>query len=410
MQVFKTALKVILRHPTFLITYIIVLSCFGLFLVSALVGTDSTEEYEASRPTVAIIDRDGGAVTQGLAEEFARHAEIVEIDDNRQVLQDATAQGLADYIIIAEPGFSDDFLEALSEGKDAPALETVVSYISIYGTMMDQITNQYLSLFSTVSTVNSQLTTSELIAKTSQAMESSAQVKVESMGDSKQMSEGFLGFLRFSSYPLTVGIIVCVTMLMSAFNRGEIRRRDLASPIKLSSFNSQTALACLMIALFAWAWIGFLSLAAFSGSFEGVPLINIALIMLVVLVFVTVPLALGYLFAQLGLKENAANAAGNIIAMALSFLGGAWIDIKLLGSEVVSVAHFTPSYWYTDAITQIATLSTTPTQAVLGTVFGNLGIILLFAAAIFVVALVIGRTRVQSADAGGNTAAARSRM
>ena len=37
-----------------------------------------------------------------------------------------------------------------------------------------------------------------------------------------------------------------------------------------------------------------------------------------------------------------------------------------------------------------------------------MGVLLLFTAAIFAIALVIGRVRVQSAEAGGNAAASRS--
>ena len=50
-----------------------------------------------------------------------------------------------------------------------------------------------------------------------------------------------------------------------------------------------------------------------------------------------------------------------------------------------------------------------PTPEALGPILGDMGVLLLFTAAIFAIALgVIGRVRVQSAEAGGNAAASRS--
>lgn len=408
MQVFKTACRVILRHPIYLIVYIMVLSTFGLFLVSAVVGGDSGEEYIESRPRTAVIDRDGTEISQGLTSVINERSEFVEIDDTEQALQDASAQGAADYILIIPEGYTDAFFDVINAGEEGPRLEYVGSYTSLNATLMDQITNQYMALVQMEAVGDPSLSRDAIAQDSVSAMQSTTPVEVSKEGDASQAPEAYIGFLRFSAYPLTVGIVVCITMLMSAFNKAEIRRRNIASPMTPFMFNAQTALGCVMVALFAWAWVNALGLIAFGGSLAGVPLVNIALILGIVLAFVTVPLALGYLFSQLGLKENVANAVGNIFAMALSFLGGAWVDPSLLGDEVVAVAHFTPSYWYASAIERVAELSGAPSSDTLMAVFGDVGIVLLFTLAIFVIALVVGRLRQQTKEAGGNTAAARS--
>ena len=51
---------------------------------------------------------------------------------------------------------------------------------------------------------------------------------------------------------------------------------------------------------------------------------------------------------------------------------------------------------------------TAATPETLMPVLGNLGVMLLFTVAIFAVALVAGRLRVQSSEAGGNAGAARA--
>lgn len=410
MQVFKSACKIILRHPIYLLVYIVLLSFLGVFLMSSLFSKETTVEYQADRPTIAIIDHDQSILSQELEKVLAQHAELVTIEDNKQALQDTVAQGVASYILIIPKGYSETFMEATGQEAAMPELDTVVSYASVHGALADQITNQYLSLVYTLAVAEPDRSLAETTSQAAKAMESTAKVELITAGDALPIPAAYLAFLKFSAYPLTAGIIVCVALMMGAFNRGEIRRRTIASPLSNASFNAQTALGCLVVALFGWVWINVLGLAVFGSMLEAVPWENIALLFLAILAFVMVPLSLGYLFSQIGLRENAINAAGNMLALVIAFLGGIWIDLSFLSEEIVAVSRFTPAYWYSDALTKISELTTVPSADILWSIMGDLGIVLLFAVATFIVALVVGRMRLQSAEAGGNTAASRIRV
>ena len=117
-----------------------------------------------------------------------------------------------------------------------------------------------------------------------------------------------------------------------------------------------------------------------------------------VLPFALVPLALAFLLAQLGLREDAVNACGNIGAMMLSFLGGAWVPLSMLPDVVQMVARLSPSYWVSQAVATVlhAEVLTPELAAELGT---NLGIVLLFAVTLFAVGLALGRARRRVAGA-----------
>ena len=87
--------------------------------------------------------------------------------------------------------------------------------------------------------------------------------------------------------------------------------------------------------------------------------------------------------------------------MLLTFLGGTWISLDLMPEAVRAVATFTPVYWLGEGLNAAVGAE----GAAVG-VMPAVGVLVLFAAAIFVVALVAGRLRTQSAEAGGNAAAA----
>ena len=97
------------------------------------------------------------------------------------------------------------------------------------------------------------------------------------------------------------------------------------------------------------------------------------------------------------------NMVGNITGMVLTFLGGTWISLDLMPEAVRVVATFTPVYWLGEGLR--AAVGDATGSAAEGVALA-VGVLVLFAAAIFVTALVVGRMRATSDDAGGNAAAA----
>lgn len=80
--------------------------------------------------------------------------------------------------------------------------------------------------------------------------------------------------------------------------------------------------------------------------------------------------------------------------MVMSFLGGAWVPLSLMGANVQAVARLTPTFWMYDAVT-CALGARTVTPQVLVSVGVDLGIIALFAVAIVSAGLVAARLRVR---------------
>lgn len=95
--------------------------------------------------------------------------------------------------------------------------------------------------------------------------------------------------------------------------------------------------------------------------------------------------------ASLGAREELLNGVGNLLGMLMTFLGGAWMPLSLMGSAVQTVAHFVPTYWVNDAIGKA--LASDLTSTVLGDIACDLGVTVLFAAAIAAVGLALSRAK-----------------
>lgn len=321
MSTFRTALRVVAGHPIYLALYVVFLSLMGVFVVGDMGVATSGEKggYAAYEARVAVVDRDGTALSDALVAWVSDAFELVDVADEPLALQDGVATGQVDCLVVLPEGFERELLEAAHAGDEVPALEVA------YG---------------------------------------------------QDVQAGAL----------------------AAFQRPELRRRTAAGPVSPACLSAGQVAACLVLVVAVWAWTCAVALASCRGALAGTDPALVACALGSVLPFALVPLALAFLLAQLGLSEDAVNACGNIGAMMLSFLGGAWVPLSMLPDVVQMAARLSPSYWVSQAVATVlhAEALTPELAAELGT---NLGIVLLFAVTLFAVGLALGRARRRVAGA-----------
>lgn len=406
MQVFKAAVRIVLRHPVYLLVYTVLLSFMGIFIASNLEFGGAEESFSHYETTFSVIDRDGSDLARGLADFLSTQGENVPLEDTRIALQDAIAKGQNSYVLIIPEGYGNDLIQAARSGGEAPSLDVVYSYFSIEGSLMDTSVDEYVHLASAYAAFNPDASEATIVEHTGESMRASAPVETIATGTGAAESQRFVFYLQWGTYTLFASIVICVGILMATLNRTDLRRRNLTSPTTSLSLSLQTAAGCLFVMTIVWVWTIALGLTVFGNAVSQISPAGLTLMLSLSFVFATIPLACGYLFGQLGVSEFASNAIGNILGMAISFLGGAWVSYDLLDPAVQTAAHFSPAYWYTAAL-QEAVRATSFAPETLAPVLGNMGVMALFTIAIFAVALVTGRVRMQSAEAGGNAGAAR---
>ena len=406
MQVFKIAIKTVLRHPMYLFVYAGFLSLMGVFIASGLTfGGSSDNGFSPYETKFAVIDRDASAFSEGLTAYLREQGTEVPVEDSPMALQDAVAKGQSSYTLIIPEGFGEAFAKAAREGDELPTLETVYSYYSTEGNLMDQMVNEYLGIARAYAGLEGAASLDDIVQHTDEIMAEAAEADSVQVGGTSSEAQRFVFFLQWGTYTLFASIIVCVGVLMTTLNRTDLRRRNLVSPLPTLSYGLQVGAGSLLVMVAVWLWTICLGLTVFHEAVSMISGTGLALMLAASFAFATIPLSVGYLLGQLGVGEFASNALGNILGMVISFLGGAWIAFDLLDPAVQTVAHFLPAYWYTSALQSAADLTVASSDAVLP-ILANIGVMLLFTLAIFAVALVAGRLRVQSNEAGGNAGAA----
>lgn len=405
MQAFKAALRIVLNHPVYLLVYVGFLSLMGVFLASSIdFGDADAGSFEAVEVPFAVIDRDGSALSKGLTGSLSETGEYIEVADDPFAMQDAVATGMVRYLIVIPKGFEEAYLEAARSGDAAPKLEATYSFSTMGGALADEQANQYLGLVRAAAVLEPDAPASAVVERADHAAAESVDVETVQTPGGANPADRFAFYLQWGSYTMTAAIVVCVGLLMSAFNRTDVRRRNAVSPLGTIRLGLQKAAACLAVTAAVWAITCGIGLVAFGPSLEGVPVAAIALVLATAFAFSLVPLSLGFFLGQIGANEMIANAVGNIAGMAISFLGGAWVSIDLLAPEVQAFSRFVPTSWYTEAVGQAVRLTELTPETVLP-ILSNIGVIALFAAALFAIALAVGQLHLRSAEAGGNAAA-----
>jgi len=128
MSTFKTALRMALAHPFYLLIYTVFISLMGVF-IAASVSWNSSQltEYKPYDTNVIVIDRDDSDLSRALTKHLGSRFELVTgVGDDTYDLADAlsksnSAKGSADCVFFIPEGFEDDLVGCPREGGPAQA-------------------------------------------------------------------------------------------------------------------------------------------------------------------------------------------------------------------------------------------------------------------------------------------------
>lgn len=405
MQVFRCALRIIRGNIIFPLIYIVGLSFMGLFMATSFDFDGGGEQFQMGRGEFSVVDRDGSDFSRSIPQALKAYGDEVPVEDDKLALQDAVAKGSTDYLLIIPEGYGEAFAQAAREGTDAPEMEAVFSYYSMEGIFEDQCLGGYLSLARTLFAADSEASEAAVAEQALTLADQRVEAQVIKSASAVSEADRLVFYLQWNTYTLFAGIVACIGMLMGTLERADVRRRNLASPLSFASYAGQAALACAVVTVVAWAWSFCLGMVAFPQAVAAIPIEGLVLCAMSMLAFCLSPLALGLLLGQLGAGGLICNAVGNIVGLVVSFLGGAWISLDLMSPQVEALAHWLPGIWYSNACAQAAHLDGAAGWAGALPVLQNIAVLVLFAAAMFCIALLVGRLNTRTATAGGNRAA-----
>ncbi len=398
MSTFKAALRVAAAHPFYILIYTFFVSLMGaLIALSVAGGTDAGEQaFEPYDARVAVVDRDGSELSDALRNYLSDRYDLVDVADEDAELQDAVATGRVDCVFFVPECFGADLLSAARAGDDLPQLQEAYGVSTQASALVGVDAQRWVSLAGASAALNSGAGAERVVELTNSSAAKRANVSIRATEAFGGAVDQLTVFLKFESYAITSSVVVCVGLVLSALGEPELKSRLEAGPQASRTRALSVLSACLVLTLAVCAASSLVGLVALHEAVASLPAWQVALAFGSNFAFALVPLAIAFLLASMGAREEVLNACGNILGMVMSFMGGAWVPLSFMGPAVVAAAHFFPTYWTNSSVdAALSAPSSGLSAAGLGTYLTGMGITVLFAIAITSVGLALARARRQ---------------
>lgn len=387
MQVFKLYFKILKRHKGQMIMYIgiFVGLLFGIIIPNAV--KNDASKFEDSKCKYAIFDYDNTELSEAVQSYLENKHTLVKIgDDEMETIQDELYERNVGCVVRIKEGFGDVFTDKSAVGSQ----DKIKDYLEIYAIpdanktqLFEQNINSYSATLYTY--VNAGFGLSEAIEKTNDAENIAVNVSLPEGGEVESQSP-FIYMAQYLGWIFIAMCIVGVAPVLTVFDRKEIRDRIGCSSYKFSRINVETLAGVIVTGV---GICGIFVLVALIGMKEELLCFTGFLQVCNMLCYMMVALAFTYLISRITAKPDVISVMGNIISLGMSFLCGVFVPMELLSDTVIKIAHFLPAYWYVSAIDAIKNYSVGD----MPTILSYMGIELLFAAAIVVVAIVVYRNK-----------------
>lgn len=377
MQVFKLYFKILSRGLIFMLFMYVVIFGALTIMFTNFSENPTAQVFNVKKCHVAVVDRDNSELSAGLTEYIRENSKYVNIKDtSTEGLKDALFFRKAEYIIIIPEGFGGRFFT-----DNKLFLKTMQVPDSASGMLLDTMTNKYLNTLSMY--VNTKTNIDTAMQKTAEALKAEVSIVMEHEEKGKSMPS-FLYYFNYLAYPLIAIMTMCVSAIMIIINKIDVKRRNICSPITLSSFNTQLFAANIIMA-FGVFMIFFIfgAVLYMENIFSTAGLI----VTVNAVIFTAVCLSLCFLIANVA-KERSVSAISNVVALGGSFLGGVFVPQQLLSEAVKNVAVINPVFWYVKANNALGSLNTFSYETLKPVIFA-MTVEICFAAVFFAISLVI---------------------
>lgn len=342
MIVFKTFLKVVNKCKIPIILYTVILVFFSGFNT---VNNDNSTSFVATKPDVLIINEDE---EKGITENFIQYIEensnIIEIENEKEKIEDALFYRDVNYIIYIPKNFRKDFLDHKN-----PTI-SIKSTGDYQASLANMLTEKYLK----VATSYHEVIEDEelLIERITDTLKKEIKVEITSKLDTSALEKATM-YYNFTNYCILAGSIYVICLVLSTFKDEKIRKRTVISSMSYKKYNRYLLYSNGLFALVLWLFyviLSFIVVGNIMFSMHGLFYILNSFL------FMICALTIAFLIGNFLIDKNAINGLVNVIALGSSFLCGAFVPPEYLPDTVLKIAHVLPSYWFIHANQTIKTI------------------------------------------------------
>ncbi len=386
MQHFKAFYKVAWKRVSSIIIYFVIFAALTL-LMGTTAETNMDANFQASSLDICVMDEDHTTASEALVEYLGSIHNLVELENDPEVLQDNLYYRTISYVLTIPKGFEENLLN----GETENLLENVKVPGSTTGYFVDQQVLQYTKTLQ-IYTAGGYEIKDAVKAATTTIDNMETVTSINFTQDNAVEKKEIYYFFQYLPYIFIVMLVCGLAPIIQVFNKKYLSERIQCAYMSFGKRNFQLSLGGITYSLLTWAIFMVLAIVIYGKS---LCMGNAPYAVLNSFVFMLIAVALTIFVSNFTVTESSAHMIGNLVGMGSSFLAGVFVPQSMLSDGVLNVARFLPTYWYIRSNNMLAGFSNEEFD--MQFYWNAIGIQLLFAAAVFVAALVVAKVRKQEA-------------
>lgn len=343
MQVFKTFWKIALKRFPSILMYVVIY-VFVTVLISSIIGANDEKSFSGSSIDISIMDSDNSVLSKGLTEYMSKGNNVVELENDKEVMQDALFFRNVDYILQIPEGFEESFVN----GGDKE-LTNIKIPSSRTGTFTDNLVYEYLNTVRLYLAGGDSI--EEAAALAAEACSNDTEVTVVDFNESLASDSSIYYIYAYMPYGLLMILICGLCPIIITMNSDEISKRTLCSAITKRNFSMQIILAGLLYGLAVW--LVFIVIGLVMNGSEMFTLLGFKY-MLNSIAFLAVTAGIAVFLSGFELKVPVVTMLANVIGLGMCFICGIFVPQWLLGEQIVNMSKILPAYWYVKAVNMLS--------------------------------------------------------
>ncbi|MDR1018785.1 MAG: ABC transporter permease [Lachnospiraceae bacterium] len=384
MPVFRLYLKITKSRLGFILMYICISLLIAFILIKAI-PTQTSGSFSDSKVPVGIVDRDHSTLSKELIKYVKSKQPVHMVTDSKKVMEDEIYYGTSSYILIIPKGLEKSFANKDGNILDLQNLKTPNSSD---GAFVDNQINSYIT--SAKAYWSSGLTIKGSCEKTAETMKVKGKTSIlGSDNNSTNKISPLYYYIYILPYPIICILIIVLGTTLLRIYQPEVKKKNYASAMPLKKFNLQIILGSFTITLGIFAILSAIGIILFHKTLGNV---NLGYVLLNLFIFTLTALAIGVFCGFVSNSLNALSGLSNVIGLSFCFLGGVFIEQSVLNPKILPISKLLPTYYFINN-NDLVFFNTSLSHSNLMTYFSNCGMQLIFAAAVFAIALVISKRK-----------------
>ena len=377
MTVFKTALKIAKKYKFTILLYAVILVVFTGF---NLTTSDNSTNFIETKADVLIINDDDSLLSLDLVSYFDKNANVIDVKNNKQAIDDALFYRAINYIVYIPENFGKQFMDGLD-----PELEVKATgdYLSSYANMQLERYMRVAKLY-----LNNVDNEQELIDKINSTVKVETSVEVTSKLDTSSLNKANF-YYNFLNYSILAACVYVICLILASFKEEKVRQRTIISSSSYKIVNRQLLISTFVISSILWLFFVLLSFILLGSVMMTT---NGLLYILNSFVFNICSITIAFLIGNIIGNKNAINGIINVVALGSSFLCGTFVPVEFLPNQVLTIAHILPSYWFIKNNETIKSLEVINLESMIP-ILVNMGIIILFAILFVIITNIITKKK-----------------